>query len=420
MAKISDLKFDDKNFNRHTSYGMSLIEKSLRENGAGRSILIDKDNNIIAGNGVIESAGQIGLDNVRIVETTGDEIVAVKRTDVSLNSEQGRQMALADNATASADLEWDKDTLGEFFEPEDVEQWGVELDWDADKEIEEDEAPEVDESKPAKSELGKVYQLGEHRLMCGDSTDAGSVAILMDGQKADMVFTDPPYGYEYQSNWSQKTDKFDVIMNDDKILDFFPAIKLFCDGWIYICTMWKTADKWYELFKKYYDLTNVVIWDKGGGGIGDLFHTFATDYEMILVCNNGQELKGKRYGSVWNFTNEEISKIKKKKLLKIVLEQKDYYSIWKQKKDSVNEYIHPTQKPIALSAKAIRISTDFGNIVLDLFGGSGSTLIACEQLGRKCYMMELDSHYCDVIRKRWWKLTHDGNEEGWEDGTKSE
>ena len=137
-----------------------------------------------------------------------------------------------------------------------------------------------------------------------------------------------------------------------------------------------------------------------------MFHTFATDYEMILVCNNGQELRGKRYGSVWNFTNTEISKMKKEELLKIVLEQKEYYSIWKQKKDNPNEYVHPTQKPVALSAKAIRSSTDFENIVLDLFGGSGSTLIACEQLNRKCYMSELDPKYCDVIIKRWENLTN--------------
>ena len=111
MATIKDLKFDDKNFNRHTSYGMSLLEKSLRENGAGRSILLDKDNNIIAGNGVVEAAGQIGLEKVKIVEATGDEIIAVKRKDIALNSKKGREMALADNSTAKADLEWDFENI---------------------------------------------------------------------------------------------------------------------------------------------------------------------------------------------------------------------------------------------------------------------------------------------------------------------
>lgn len=138
MTTIKDLKFDDKNFNKHTEFGMGLLEKSLRENGAGRSILLDKDNNIIAGNGIIEAAGQIGLDKIKVVETTGDEIVAVKRTDISLNSKKGRKMALADNATAKADLEWDEENLENEFELEELKDWGVELKSDNDKDLSEE------------------------------------------------------------------------------------------------------------------------------------------------------------------------------------------------------------------------------------------------------------------------------------------
>lgn len=134
MNNISDLKFDDKNFNKHTEYGMGLLEKSLRENGAGRSILIDKDNNIIAGNGIIEAAGQAGFEKVKIVETTGDEIIAVKRMDIALDSQEGRRMALADNATASADLEWDKDLILEESSKWDldIDTWGsiIGINWD--------------------------------------------------------------------------------------------------------------------------------------------------------------------------------------------------------------------------------------------------------------------------------------------------
>ena len=130
MATIKDLKFDDKNFNKHTVKGMGMLEKSLQQFGAGRSILIDKDNNIIAGNGIVEAAGQAGLENVKIIETTGDELIAVKRTDVSLNSAQGREMALADNATASADLAWDEDLLKENFGREILDKWNVGLDWE--------------------------------------------------------------------------------------------------------------------------------------------------------------------------------------------------------------------------------------------------------------------------------------------------
>lgn len=148
MSKIDELKFDDKNFNKHTEYGMSLLEKSLRENGAGRSILLDKDNNIIAGNGIIEAAGSVGLENVKIVETQGDEIVAVKRTDVSLNSKKGRKMALADNATAKADLEWDFDNIMSELTPEEARGWGVDeikTGLDSEKKIE-DREPSITSS----------------------------------------------------------------------------------------------------------------------------------------------------------------------------------------------------------------------------------------------------------------------------------
>ena len=150
MANIKDLKFDDKNFNKHTEYGMGLLNKSLSELGAGRSILIDKDNNIIAGNGVVEVAGQIGLDKVKIVETTGDQIVAVKRTDVSLNSQKGRELALADNTIGQVDLDWDEDNILSVFNEEDLLKWGgkdilgSDVDWDNVKDLDDDsyEKPE--------------------------------------------------------------------------------------------------------------------------------------------------------------------------------------------------------------------------------------------------------------------------------------
>lgn len=130
MSDISELEFDDKNFNKHTEYGMNLLDKSLREHGAGRSILVDKNNKIIAGNGIVEVAGQIGLNKTKIVETTGDELVVVKRTDVDLNTKKGREMALADNATANADLEWDFENMMSELDTDTVAGWGVDLKFD--------------------------------------------------------------------------------------------------------------------------------------------------------------------------------------------------------------------------------------------------------------------------------------------------
>lgn len=125
MSDIEELKFDKKNFNKHTENGMRLLEKSLREFGAGRSVLVDKDNNIIAGNGIVESAINAGITKTRVVETTGDELVVVKRKDVELDSKKGREMALADNATGSADLNWDYEQILSEFEPEEARAWGI-------------------------------------------------------------------------------------------------------------------------------------------------------------------------------------------------------------------------------------------------------------------------------------------------------
>ena len=382
---------------RHNENAVAAVAASIKEFNFKVPLVIDINGVVVAGHTRLLAARQLGLSAVPCI--IADD----------LTPEQIRAFRLADNKTAEL-AGWDfaklEEELSEISDQFDMSAFGFDMsDFEEEKEIIEDEVPEVDEEAEPTTKLGDIWQLGRHRLMCGDSTDKATVEMLMDGKKADMVFTDPPYGYNYQSNMREKTSKFDVIENDDKILDFFPCIQAVCDGFVYICTTWKTADKWIELFKQYYDLTNVIIWDKGGGGIGDLFHTFSTDYEMILVCNNGHEIKGKRYGSVWNFTNQEITKMKKGELLNIVLEQKKFYSIWQEKKDNPNEYVHPTQKPVSLSARAIRSSTDIGNNVADLFGGSGSTVMACEQTGRNCYTMELDPKYCDVIIKRWENLT---------------
>lgn len=395
MNNISDLKFDRKNFNKHTEYGMSLLEKSLRDNGAGRSILIDKDGNIIAGNGIIEAAGNIGLEDVQIVKSDGKKIIAVQRTDVSIDSKQGREMALADNATAAADLSWDNDAITEAsaefgFDPG---NWISDWNKDADTEVEEDEAPEVNESEPAKSELGKVYQLGNHRLMCGDSTDKNDVEKLMDGQKADLILTDPPYNVDYEGGTGLKiqNDK----MEDTKFHDFLVNAFLCMD----------MAAK--------------------SGAAFYIWHADSEGYNFRSACKEvGWQV---RECLIWNKNS-------------LVLGRQDYQ--WKHEpclygwKDGTHQWYadrkqttvidfdrpsksedHPTMKPVGLFGYQIKNSSKGGDIVLDLFGGSGTTIVACEQLGRCGYSMELDPKYCDVIRKRYWKLTHDGNEEGWEEGT---
>ena len=360
----------ENNTRKHEKADLQTIENSINQFGMCDPIGIWSDKNIIVeGHGRLLALKELGCTEAPCI-----------RLD-HLTDEQRKAYAIAHNKTAEMS-EWDIEKLeSELAELQDfdMEKFGFDLSdfgFEEEKEIIEDEVPEVDEENEPITKLGDIWQLGRHRLMCGDSTDALNVSLLMNGKKSDLVFTDPPYGYEYQSNMRTKSKKFDVLKNDDKILDFMPAIKDICKGFIFICTTWKVLDKWLPLFEKYYDLSNMIIWDKGGGGIGDLEHTFSTDYEIILCSNNGAKITGKRIGSVWNIP-----------------------------KDSANDYVHATQKPVKLSAIAIENTTNENGIVLDIFGGSGSTLIACEQLDRICYMMELDPKYCDVIVKRWETMT---------------
>ena len=372
MLPVSEVRPYEKN-PRKNAEAVKYVRASIEKFGFKQPIVIDSNRVIISGHTRLEAAKSLGMDEVPC-------IVADDLTEA-----QAKALRLADNKVAEFS-EWEMNLLGgelgELAEISDIDMgdFGFDLSEfdniglnDEDTEVVEDEVPE--EVEPV-CKKGEIWLLGEHRLMCGDSTSADDVAKLMEGSKANLLFTDPPYGYEYQSNMRTKSEKFDVLKNDDKILDFFPLLPSFVDGWIFVCTTWKVLDMWTAIFKKQYDLTNLIVWDKGGGYIGDLRKTFGTDYEIIMCSNNGKELTGKRLGSVWSIG-----------------------------KDNAEKYDHPTQKPVALSGTAIDCTTNEGDIILDLFGGSGSTMIACEQLGRKCRMMELDPHYCDVIIARWEKLT---------------
>lgn len=377
MIKIIEKNIDDlipyENNARINDKAVDIVANSILEFGFKNPVIIDKENVIVAGHTRVEACKKLCIEKVPCI--IADD----------LSEEQIKAFRIADNSSAQV-ADWDMEKLMKELEniDYDMSQFGLNEQLEEinaiieeQKETEEDDF-DVESAIPEepKAKYGDIYQLGESRLMCGDSTKEEDVAKLMDGAKADMVFTDPPYGYEYQSNMRVKSKKFDVLQNDDKILPFMPMVKQFNNGFVFVCTTWKVLYHWLEEFNKYYKLSNMIIWDKGGGGIGDLKHTFSTDYEIILCSNNSREIVGKRIGSVWAVN-----------------------------KDNANDYIHATQKPIKLSAIAIENTTSKSNKVLDLFGGSGSTLIACEQLGRRCYMMELDPKYVDVIIARWEQYT---------------
>lgn len=249
-----------------------------------------------------------------------------------------------------------------------------------------------------------------HRLMVGDSTKIEDVEKLMNGQKADMVFTDPPYGMSFDGaigTHGEKRKKGELINDslnskeNDAFLDgFITSMRAFNKGAFYI-TYWRLGiDTLMNALKRGgLRWRNLIIWRKNNFNLSN--SDYKSQYEP-LIFGWEDEYEPMLYGWInehnfWGRRGES--------------------DIWEIPKTQHND-LHSTMKPIKLCARAIGNSSKENNIVLDLFGGSGSTLIACEQLNRTCFMMELDERYCDVIRKRYWKFTHDNNEEGWEDGTK--
>lgn len=387
LVPISELKLNPDNRNFHPKEQIERLAKILKYQGWRYPVKVSNLSGMVSsGHGRVESAILNGWDKVPVNYQDYDD------------SEQEYADSIADNAIASwselnlSNIQMDVKGLSTTFN---VEYLGMKdlsiIDPNKiDPQCDEDEVPDHVEPK---TKLGDIYQLGNHRLMCGDSTCIDAVEKLMNGEKADMVFTDPPYGVSYQSNMRTKSDKFDVIANDETFLsEWVNVLPIVSDGWVFVWTTWKVLDKWLEITAPIGDLSNMIIWDKGGGGIGDLEKTFSTDYEIALVFHRGSKITGKRLGSVWSVG-----------------------------KDRANEYVHPTQKPVELAQMALENCTNSNDAVLDLFGGSGSTLIACEKTNRKCFMSELDPHYCSIIIERWCKYTgkeaylinEDGSQTSW-------
>jgi len=374
VTPIEDLIPYANNSRTHSDEQVNQVASSIKEFGFTNPVLIDEQGGIIAGHGRIMAAKKLGIVEIPCIELVG------------LTEAQKKAYIIADNQLA-LNSGWDIDLLR--LEVENLQELDFDIDllgFDDDfisdllePEVgegltDEDAVPEPPED-PVTVE-GDVWVLGNHRLMCGDSTSIDAVDKLMDGQNADMVHTDPPYGISYQSKWKEESDRFEVLKNDDVLLDIAPIIDACSNGWVFVWTSWKVLTKWIDMFKGLGYPTNQVIWFKGGGGLGDPKKTFSSDYETALVWHRGAELTGKRIGSVW-----------------------------KVGKDNANDYLHPTQKPVALPEEAIDKTTRTGYKVLDLFGGSGSTLIACEKTNRNAYLMELDPKYCDVIIQRWQDFT---------------
>lgn len=402
IQKKMAIKLDKKNYRVHNDKNKKLIKKSLEECGAGRSILLDNEESIIAGNGVYEQAEKLGIP-VRIIETDGSELIALKRTDLAAEDEKRKTLAMADNHTSDTS-EWNFELLQQDFTP-------------AEEEAHEDDftEEEAEEAEPV-TKPGDILRLGEHRLMCGDSTDSASVERLMGGEMADLLLTDPPYNVDYEGGTKDKMKIANDNMSEGAFIGFLTSAfraagrVLKPGGAFYI---WHANTKACEVATalRATDLAwkQTLIWVKNVLVLG------RQDYQW----KHEPCLYGWKEGAAHYFTFDrtmetvqedagvDYRKLKKEELLQVVLRltaDTVPTTVIRENRPFRSE-LHPTMKPVRLFGRLIRNSSRPGETVLDTFGGSGTTLIAAEQLGRKAYLMELDPHYCDVIIARWEKLT---------------
>ena len=481
----------EKNAKIHTDKQIENIANSIKRFGWQQDTVLTKDNVLVIGHGRRLAAIEIGCEMpYHVIDKNADE----------LTDEDIRELRIADNQT-NAETGFDFDILGEDIEGLDFEgfdfDFGIEIEdkENYDTDVTEDEPPTDAEKR---CNVGDLYKLGNHRLICGDSTDIAVIDRLMDGVKADCVFTDPPYGMKKESEGVLNDN-----LNYDDLLDFnrqwipltFGALK---DNGSWYC--WgidePLMDIYSEILKpmqkeKKIAFRNLITWDKGNGQ-GQLAEDFRmypiADEKCLFVMVGCDSVQGfsvnqedysesmdkvrlylegeiaklgqsdktianalgykdgrtvnhwrsksqfalptkenyealREYGKSilkdYDFLKKDYDELKKDydELKKDFYEGRSYFdnthdnmnNVWHFDRTSQEERKHTgghaTPKPIALCSRAIKSSSREGEIVLDVFGGSGSTLIACEQLNRKCYMCELDPHYCDVIIQRWEDFT---------------
>jgi DNA modification methylase len=359
-----------------------------------RPIILDEDFMVIGGNMRLKAHHHLNRKEIwtdMFTQADCDEmnVLAEKEErETKTYLEYCNEITIKDNVSAG---EWEYDMLANEWDSVQLNDFGLDV-WENEDDkvteglIDDDEIPEVKESKVKR---GDIWKLGEHRVMCGDSTSSDDVAKLMNGEKADMVFTDPPYGMDFSGgihadgsksynakHGKIKNDKMSEQAGDDFLDKINTNIKDFNRGAFYITFYRLGISKFYNSLNRVgLKCRSLVIWNKGNHTLSN--SDYMSKYEPIF------------YGWV---------------------DEHNFYGgnngmdIWDIKRTSKNE-LHPTMKPIELCEKGLKDGSIKSQLVLDLFLGSGSTLIAAEKLKRKCYGMELDEKYCDVIINRWEQFT---------------
>ncbi|MEB3218966.1 MAG: DNA methyltransferase [Nostocales cyanobacterium 94392] len=363
IVDIGALVLNPKNNNKHPKEQIERLAKLIEFQGFRNPVVVsNRTGFVVAGHGRIEAAKMAGLKEVPVMfqdfENEAQEY-AYLTSDNAIASWANIDLSMVNTEMLDLGPDFDIDLLGiKDFVIEPIEKF--------DPLTDEDEVPEV--VHPI-TRRGDIWLLGNHRLMCGDSTMIDDVEKLMNGEKADMVFTDPPYNVAFNG----RSGKHDIIKNDNlSDSDFSNFIEEVCQvvktinpAVYYIWCNWK----FYGILQGKLDYKTCIVWAKNVFGLGN---GYRHQHEFCLF--NGK-------------IDEEI---------------KNESDLWEIKKD--HNYVHPTQKPVALSVRAFGNHIKLLN-VLDLFGGSGSTMIGAEQTGRRSFLMELDEKYCDVIINRWQNFT---------------
>ena len=367
---------------RNNESAVDAVAASIKEFGFKVPIIIDKDNVIVAGHTRLKAALKIGLEKVPCIKAD------------DLTPEQLKAFRLADNKVGEL-ATWDFDKLEEELTELDaldldftMSDFGFDVSENrgggSENVIEDDydaEPPEEPKAKP-----GDVYALGDHRLICGDSTDIKVVERLMNGERAETVFTDPPYNMHYDgagiiretiTNVRERIK--DIVDFDAFSISYLPTLNV---GSAFIFTSKDLIPDYLKIFDGW--KFNILTWIKTNNP-PMTNNVFLPDIEYLLYFHNGKR--------TWNNGLKPID-----------VYRKAFFSSRTEGHAEIGD-VHPTMKPIKLIYDKLRIATNQDDIVLDLFGGSGSTMIACEQLGRKCYMCEIDPRYVDVIINRWEKFT---------------
>lgn len=414
---LNDIKLNENNPRTINKRQLDRLVKSVQEFPEMtelRPIVVDENNVILGGNMRYRAMQKLGMSTAEVVRVTG------------LTDKQKREFIIKDNVAFG---DWDWDALANEWDTDELNEWGLDIPESevVDQEVEEVDVPEV--AGDPDSQAGEVYSLGSHKLICGDCTNTDIMSKLMGDKVADLLLTDPPYSVDYHGRSKErlpiKNDNLDRDEMADWLLEVFRQIGTYlkAGGAYYIWHASLRASEFYNAISNAIaEPRQQLVWVKNNIVVG------RQDYQWRHEpCLYGWKDGAAHYwcGSRSQDTilDKEIdydamSKAEAVAMLKEILENNAVPTTALKFAKPAASREHPMMKPIALLAYLINNSSRPGEIVLDPFGGSGSTLLACEQTGRICYTVEIDRHYCDVIRKRYWKFVNDGDEDGWQEGTK--